>query len=464
MLRFYNTITRKKEDFSQLKGKEVRMYACGPTVYDYAHIGNFRAYIFSDLLRRYLEYAGFKIKLIMNLTDVDDKTIKGSIKEGVNLKKYTEKYKAAFFEDIKTLNIKPAFAYPEATEHIGEMVGIVKALLSKGYAYKSRDGTIYFDISKFKDYGKLAKLDMKGLKAGARVSHDEYEKEQAHDFALWKGWTKDDGNVFWDTEIGKGRPGWHIECSAMSTKYLGSNFDIHTGGVDLIFPHHENEKAQYEAATGKKFVRFWLHNEHLLVEGKKMSKSLGNFYTLRDIFEKGYKPKAVRYILLATHYRQKLNFTLKGLDAAEASVNRLLDFMDMLDSPGGQEFAGLKKIVEKSRKDFGAAMDDDLNMAEALAAVFNLVKDVNVLSEKGKLGKKGAKMVRDLMLKFDGVIGVLEADKKDLSAEIESLIMERERARKKKEWKRADEIRDRLKGMGVILEDSHAGVKWKIRD
>jgi cysteinyl-tRNA synthetase len=463
MLKLYNTMKRNKEQFGTAEGKGVRMYSCGPTVYDYAHIGNFRAYIFSDLLRRYLEYRGFKVKLIMNITDVDDKTIKGSRKQGVSLREYTEKYKAAFFEDIKTLNIKPAFAYPEATDHIGEMVDIVQKLLKKGYAYRSREGTIYFDISKFGGYGKLAHLDRKGLKAGARVSQDEYEKEQANDFALWKAWTKDDGDVFWDTELGKGRPGWHIECSAMSSKYLGHAFDIHTGGVDLIFPHHENEIAQYEAATGKKFVRFWLHNEHLLVDGKKMSKSLGNFYTLRDIFEKGHNPKAVRYILLATHYRQRLNFTLKGLEGAEASVNRLLDFMDMLDEPDGREFAGLKKIVDKAKKGFDAAMDDDLNIAEALAAVFSLVKEVNVLSEKGKLGRKGAKMVKDHMLRFDKVLGVLEMEKHDLSAEIESLILERERARKKKDWQRADEIRTKLKEMGVIIEDTPKGVKWKMR-
>ncbi len=462
MLRLYNTMTRKKEGFSPSKGKEVRMYSCGPTVYDFAHIGNFRAYIFSDLLRRYLEYRGMKVKLVMNLTDVDDKTIKGSRKEGVPLKKHTEKYKAAFFEDIKTLNVKPAFAYPEATEHIGEMVGIVKKLLRKGLAYRKKDG-IYFDIRKFRDYGKLARLDMKGLRAGARVSHDEYEKEQAHDFALWKTWTEDDGDVFWETELGKGRPGWHIECSAMSSKYLGSGFDIHTGGVDFIFPHHENEIAQYEAATGKKFVRFWLHNEHLLVDGKKMSKSLGNFYTLRDVLEKGYSPRALRYILLATHYRQKLNFTLKGLEGAEASVSRLLDFMDMLEEADGREFAGLKKTVEKAKRDFGAAMDDDLNIAEALAAVFGFVREVNVMSEKGKLGRKGAGMAKGLMLKFDEVLGVLDSERKDLSAEIESLIIERERARKKKDWKRSDEIREKLKDMGVILEDSPTGVKWKMR-
>jgi cysteinyl-tRNA synthetase len=463
VLRLYNTMTRKKEPFRPLREKEVRIYSCGPTIYDYAHIGNFRAYMFSDLLRRYLEYRGYKVKLVMNITDVDDKTIKGSRKKGLSLDKYTQKYKKAFFEDIAKLNVKPAFAYPEATGHIKEMVDTVTTLMKKGYAYKGSDGSVYFDISKFRDYGKLAHLDRKGLKAGARVSQDEYDKDQAQDFALWKAWTKDDGDVYWETSLGKGRPGWHIECSAMSSKYLGETFDVHTGGVDLIFPHHENEIAQHEAATGKPFARFWLHNEHLLVDGKKMSKSLGNFYTLRDILKKGYNPKAVRYILLATHYRQRLNFTLKGLDAAEASVSRLLDFMDMLEEPGGKEFAGMKKVVDGTRKGFESAMDDDLNVAEALAAVFNLVREVNVMSEKGKLGKKGAAMVKKLMLKFDGVLGILDVGRKDLTAEIESLILERERARKAKDWKRSDKIREKLKDLGVILEDSPDGVKWKMR-
>jgi cysteinyl-tRNA synthetase len=439
------------------------MYSCGPTVYDFAHIGNFRAYIFSDLLRRYLEYRGYKVKLIMNITDVDDKTIKNSRAKGMKLREYTERYKAAFFEDLKKVNIKPGYAYPEATGHIKEMVDLVGALLKKGYAYKSDDGSVYFDISKFKGYGELAKLDMKGLKAGARVSSDEYEKDQAHDFALWKAWTEEDGAVSWDTSIGKGRPGWHIECSAMSTKYLGSTFDIHTGGVDLVFPHHENEIAQHKAATGKPLARFWLHNEHLLVDGKKMSKSLGNFYTLRDLFGKGHKPKAVRYILLATHYRQKLNFTIKALKSAESSVNRLLDFMDMLEKPAGKEFAGLKKVLDKARKGFDKAMDNDLNIAEALASIFDLVKEVNVLSEKGNLGKKGAKMVKDLMLEFDGVLGILEEEKLPLGKQVEILIYKREKARKEKDWKEADAIRDKLKEMGVVLEDSPKGVKWKVR-
>ncbi|MBN1896664.1 MAG: cysteine--tRNA ligase [Candidatus Aenigmarchaeota archaeon] len=464
MLKLYNTMSRKKEGFSPSKGKEARIYSCGPTVYDYAHIGNFRAYIFSDLLRRYLEYKGMKVNLVMNLTDVDDKTIKRSREKCVSLSQYTKEYKKAFFDDIKKLSIKPASAYPCATDHIKEMTEMVNALLKKGFAYRSDDGSIYFDIRKYEDYGRLAKLDRKGLKAGARVSQDEYEKEQAHDFALWKAWTEEDGDVFWKTDLGKGRPGWHIECSAMSSKYLGETFDIHTGGVDLIFPHHENEIAQYEAATGKTFARFWMHNEHLLVDNRKMSKSLGNFYTLRDLFEKGYSPKAVRYILLATHYRQKLNFTFNGLEAASNSVNRLLDFMDMLDSAKGSEFAGIKKIADKARKDFEVAMDDDLNIAEALAAVFSLVREVNTLSEKESLGKKGAAEIKKLMLEFDSVLGVLGEEKKNIGKDVEKLIEEREKARAAKDWNKADKIRDNINALGIILEDTPDGVKWKMRD
>jgi cysteinyl-tRNA synthetase len=417
------------------------------------------------MLCRYLEYKGYKVRLVMNITDVDDKTIKGSRKKGLSLGKYTRKYKKAFFEDIEKLNVKPASSYPEATKHITEMAALVKKLLGKGYAYRSGDGSVYFDISKFGDYGKLSNLDMKGLKAGARVSQDEYEKDQAQDFALWKAWTKEDGDVFWETEIGKGRPGWHIECSAMSSKYLGDTFDIHTGGVDLIFPHHENEIAQHEAATGKPFARFWLHNEHLLVDNKKMSKSLGNFYTLRDLLGKGYSPVAIRYLLLSAQYRQKLNFTLKGLEGAEASVNRLLDFMDMLKSARGKDSGGAQKSAAKAKKKFGDAMDDDLNMPEALAAVFELVREANVLSEKGKLGKGGAAKVREAMLSFDSVLGLLEAGKakKGIGAKVEKLIKEREEARKRKDFAKSDKIREKLKGMGVILEDSPTGVKWKVR-
>jgi len=463
-LQLYNTFKRKKEVFRPLRGREVKMYSCGPTVYDYAHIGNFRAYVFSDILRRYLEYSGFRVRLAMNLTDVDDKTIAGSRREGVPLKKYTEKFKRAFFEDVKKLNIKPASVYPEATKHIDEMVEMVSGLLKKGYAYRSSDGSVYFRISKFRGYGKLSGLKMKGLKAGARVSQDQYGKRQARDFALWKAWSREDGGVFWDTRVGKGRPGWHIECSAMSMKHLGKSFDIHTGGVDLIFPHHENEIAQSEAFTGRRWVRFWLHNEHLLVNGRKMSKSLGNFYTLRDLLKKGHKPMAIRYLLLATHYRQKLDFTTKGLEAAGRSVGRLLDFMDMLDNVKDAGNDGkIKNKIQRVKSGFEAAMDNDLNVAQALAAIFDFVREINVLNEKGMLGAQDAKIIKGLMLSFDKVLGILETEKKDIGAEVEALIREREDARKSRDFRKSDEIRARLSEMGVILEDTPSGVRWKIR-
>ncbi|MBN2330277.1 MAG: cysteine--tRNA ligase [Candidatus Aenigmarchaeota archaeon] len=463
-LSLFNTLTRRKEAFRPLDGKLVRMYSCGPTVYDYAHIGNFRAYMVSDLLRRYLEYKGYRVKAVMNLTDVDDKTIKGSQQAGISLARFTEKYKRAFFDDLKQLNIRPASAYPEATRHVGEMVTLIKSLIRKGYAYKSDDGSVYYDISKKKGYGKLAHLKVKDLKAGARVSQDQYEKGQAQDFALWKAWTEQDGDVGWEAGIGKGRPGWHIECSAMSMKYLGETFDIHTGGVDLIFPHHENEIAQSEGGTGRPFARYWVHNEHLLVDGRKMSKSLGNFYTLRDLLGKGHSPRAIRYLLLGTHYRQKLNFTLEGLGAAANSTERLLDFMDMLDgAKGGKSDPRIKKLVSKAKRDFESSMDNDLNIAEALAAVFDLVKEVNRIAEKGGLGRADAKAVKGLMLGFDKVLGVLHAGKKGISAQVERLISQREAARKKKDFGKSDEIRSKLAELGVILEDTPGGVKWKLR-
>lgn len=460
----YNTYTRKQEKFMPIKKKNVGIYSCGPTVYDYAHIGNFRAYIIADLLRRWLEFKGFHVKQVMNLTDVDDKTIKGSIEKKTTLGKYTEKYKKAFFEDIKELNILPASVYPSAIEHIDEMVKLVKALIKKGYAYKSKDGSVYFDISKCKNYGKLARLKVKELKVCARVKQDQYEKEQAQDFALWKGWTPEDGKVFWDTEIGKGRPGWHIECSAMGIKHLGKHFDIHTGGVDLIFPHHENEVAQSEAYTGKKFVNWFVHNEHLLVDGKKMSKSLGNFYTLRDLLKEGYSKKAIRFLLIGTHYRQKLNFTIDGLKGAANSVERIIDFLEMLDEvKNTKEVGGVKKIIADTRKGFEEAMDDDLNISKALAFVFDMIREINRINSIGRLSLMDAKCVKELMLDFDKVLGIMEIVKEDISAKVEKLIIAREKARKEKDFKKSDSIRDELAKIGVILEDSPDGVKWKIR-
>src|SRR3989344_3228869 len=326
-LKLYNTLTRKKEIVKPIKDKIVKLYTCGPTVWDYAHIGNFRAYVCVDILKRYLKYKGFKVKHVMNITDVDDKTIKGANREGISLKDYTRKYEKLFFEDIEALNIDKADVYPRATEHIKEMVEIIKKLLKNKVAYKSDDGSVYYDISKFKDYGKLSHTKISSLKEGARVKQDSYEKEEARDFALWKAYSPEDGNVFWETEISKGRSGWHIECSAMSMKHLGNHFDIHAGGIDLVFPHHENEIAQSEASTKKKFANYWFHNEHLLVNGQKMSKSLGNFFTLRDLLQKGFNPKAIRYLLLSANYRMQLNFTEEAVKSAENAVQRLSDFM-----------------------------------------------------------------------------------------------------------------------------------------
>ena len=463
---FFNTLTRRKEKFVPLEKGKVKMYTCGPTVYDFAHIGNFRAFVFEDLLRRWLEYCGYKVIHVMNITDVDDKTIAAARKKGISLKEYTEHYTQAFFEDITALNIEKAHYYPRATEHIPEMVALIKKLLEKGYAYRGEDGSIYYDISKFKDYGKLSKIRVKELKPGARVKVDEYGKEEAHDFALWKAWDEEDGDVFWETELGKGRPGWHIECSAMSMKYLGETFDIHCGGVDNIFPHHENEIAQSEAATGKQFVRYWLHNEYLLVEGRKMSKRFGNYYTLRDLLAKGYDPKAIRYLLMSTHYRQQLNFTFEGLEAAKNAVDRLTNFVyRLLDADGEGCGEKIGSLMESVQKRFEEAMCDDLNIAVALAAIFNFVREVNKLMDDNKLSRGEAEQVYELMMRFDKVLGVIGEVKKEegkLPKEAEELIRKREEARKVRDWETADKIRERLKAMGVIVEDTPQGVKWRI--
>ncbi|RJS68653.1 cysteine--tRNA ligase [Candidatus Bathyarchaeota archaeon] len=463
---FFNTLTRRKEKFVPLEKGKVKMYTCGPTVYDFAHIGNFRAFVFEDLLRRWLEYCGYKVIHVMNITDVDDKTIAAARKKGISLREYTEHYTQAFFEDITALNIEKAHYYPRATEHIPEMVALIKKLLEKGYAYRGEDGSIYYAISKFKDYGKLSKIRVKELKPGARVKVDEYGKEEAHDFALWKAWDEEDGDVFWETELGKGRPGWHIECSAMSMKYLGETFDIHCGGVDNIFPHHENEIAQSEAATGKQFVRYWLHNEYLLVEGRKMSKRFGNYYTLRDLLAKGYDPKAIRYLLMSTHYRQQLNFTFEGLEAAKNAVDRLTNFVyRLLDADGEGCGEKIGSLMENVQKRFEEAMCDDLNIAVALAAIFNFVREVNKLMDDNKLSRGEAEQVYELMMRFDKVLGVIGEVKKEeekLPKEAEELIRKREEARKVRDWETADKIRERLKAMGVIVEDTPQGVKWRI--
>jgi cysteinyl-tRNA synthetase len=460
----FNTLTRSKERFIPIEQRHVKMYTCGPTVYDYSHIGNMRAFIFEDLLKRWLEYRGFKVTHVMNLTDVDDRTIKAARTQGIPIKQHTERFIHAFFEDVTTLGIEKADIYPKATDHVAEMVALVQKLIEKGYAYRSEDGSIYFNISKFKDYGKLARIQVSELKAGARVKVDDYEKEQASDFVLWKAWDPEDGDVFWNTEIGKGRPGWHIECSTMSMKYLGETFDIHCGGVDNLFPHHENEIAQSEAATGKKFVNYWLHNEHLLVEGKKMAKRLGNFFTVRDLIVKGYDPNAIRYLMISTHYRQQLNFTFEGLEAAKKTLDRLTNFVQRLLEVKIETSDGrVQQLVENVQNGFEEAMDDDLNISVALAHLFDFVRDVNNLLDNNLVSRVEAQEIRNLMLQFDkalGVIGELKKEEK-LSREAEELIRKREEARKAKDWKTADEIREQLKTMGILIEDTGQGVRWK---
>jgi len=467
-IHFFNTLTRQKERFVPLEKGTVKMYTCGLTVYDFGHIGNFRAFIFEDLLRRWLEYREYKVTQVMNITDVDDRTIKASRAQGVTLKEITKKYIKAFFDDVETLNIEKAEYYPKATEHIIEMVDLVKKLVDKGYAYRGEDGSIYYDISKFKDYGKLAKIKLGELKPGARVKVDDYAKEEAQDFALWKAWDEGDGDVYWQTELGKGRPGWHIECSAMSMKYLGETFDIHCGGVDNIFPHHENEIAQSEAATGKKFVNYWLHNEHLLVEGRKMAKRLGNYLTVKDLTNKGYDPRAIRYLMLATHYRQQLNFTFEGLEAAKNTLERLTNLARrLLDTDGNARARGgedLRLLADRLQTSFEEAMDDDLNINIALAALFDFVRDVNNYLDQNRVSSQEAKRLYGLIMELDGVLGVIgEVGKQEkLSKEAEELIRKREEARQARNWTEADKLREQLKSLGVIIEDTAQGVKWHI--
>jgi len=466
-IHFFNTLTRRKERFAPLEKGKVKMYTCGPTVYDFAHIGNFRAFIFEDVLRRWLKYRGFRVTQVMNLTDVDDRTIAASKKANVPLSEHTRQYVEAFFEDLQTLNIEKAEHYPRATEHVPEMVALIKKLVQKGYAYKGEDGSIYYDISKFKDYGKLSKFKVEKLKAGARVKVDEYEKAEARDFALWKAWTEEDGDVFWETDIGKGRPGWHIECSAMSMKYLGETLDIHTGGVDNMFPHHENEIAQSEAATGKKFVNYWLHNEHLLVEGKRMGKRFGNYYTVRDLVGKlGHNPLAVRYLLMSTHYRQQFNFTFDGLEATKNAIDRLTNFMYRLkDANGKGSEKEINQLMTRVQKEFGNAMDDDLNIGVAIAALFEFVREVNNLVDGNLLSNEEAQQVYELMSEFDTVLAVLGdlSKEENLPEEAQELIQRREEARKARDWKTADQLRIQLKAIGVIIEDTPQGLRWRIQ-
>jgi cysteinyl-tRNA synthetase len=461
MLRFYNTLTRQKDAFQPLKSGQVSLYTCGPTVYKHPHIGNYRAYIFEDLLRRYLKYRGYNVTQVMNLTDVEDKIIRDSQQAGMPLRDFTSLYTRTFFEDLRTLNIEPAEVYPAATEHLPEMVALIKKLQERGYTY-TVDGSIYYRIDRFPAYGKLAHLDADTLQRGAsgRIDHDEYAKDDVRDFALWKAWTPEDGDVYWDTELGKGRPGWHIECSAMSMKYLGTHFDMHTGGEDNIFPHHENEIAQSEAATGEPFVNYWLHCRHLLVDNQKMSKSLGNFYTLRDLLEKGFKPKGLRYALLSIHYRQPLNFTFAGLYAAEQAVQRLTDFMQHLQTAQG-DGVDVQPLVAETQQRFEEALDDDLNISGALGAIFEMVREVNRAIAQQQLSAAGAAQVATWMHRFDTVLGLLADEQTPLDHEVEVLMEERQHARQSRDFARADALRAQLRERGYVVEDTPQGARLK---
>ena len=373
-IRFYNTISRQKEAFQPLEAGKVKMYTCGPTVYDFAHIGNYRTFIFEDLLRRYLEFRGFEVNQAMNLTDVDDNTIRRSRERGISLTELTDEFKAAFHADLKTLNMQVAQNYPEATNYILEMINMISKLETKGYTYTTPDGSVFFNIEKHKHYGRLANLNPDEMLSGGRVADDSYEKEGARDFALWKGFKPEDGDVHWESPWGAGRPGWHIECSVMSTELLGPHFDIHCGGVDNIFPHHENELAQSVCATGADFVNYWLHSEYLLVDNKKMSKSLNNFYTLRDLLDQGYPADAIRWMLITTHYRQKLNFSVSRLEEAQKAVNRLREFYSKLQVYEGSGEEDAREQIGLADDQFTSAMDDDLNISCGLAAIFELVR------------------------------------------------------------------------------------------
>jgi len=459
MIRFFNTLTDGKEEFESLRPGEVRMYTCGPTVYNYAHIGNFRAYVFEDLLRRWLKYRGYRVIQVMNVTDVEDKIIRDSTAQGISPRELGRRYAEAFFEDIEALRIEPAEHYPRATDHIDDVVALIQRLQERGYTY-TRDGSIYFSLSKFKEYGKLSGIRPEDVKPGARVDSDEYDKEDARDFVLWKAWKGE--NMKWETPLGAGRPGWHIECSAMSMKYLGETFDIHTGGEDNIFPHHENEIAQSEAATGKPFVRYWLHCRYLLVNGQKMSKSLGNFFTLRDLMERGHDPLDIRFTLARAHYRTPLDFREEEVRAAKAARTRLQDFrrrMERIGSGKGNRAAGPMVAAYRSR--FEEAMDDDLNSAAAVGAVFEMAADLHRRADGEGVDPTSAREAVALLEDVDRVFSVFP--KKEAAADngILALIKEREEARRRKDYARADAIRSDLEARGILLEDTPSGTVWK---
>jgi cysteinyl-tRNA synthetase len=466
MLKLYNTLTRKVDEFRPLNPPDVRMYVCGPTVYDFAHIGNFRTFLFADLLRRYLKYSGYQVRHVMNITDVDDKIIQRSVEQRVTLRDYTDRYLADFFEDFDALGAERPEEVLRATDHIPEMVDLIRELRRRGHTYEA-NGSTYFRIATFPSYGCLSKVNLEGNIAGAseRVDADEYTKEDARDFVLWKA--AREGEPSWETELGTGRPGWHIECSAMSMKALGESFDLHLGGIDLVFPHHENEIAQSEGATGQPFVRYWVHAEFLMVNGEKMSKSKGNFYTYRDLVAMGHHPRAIRYLLLSAPHHKQLNFTIEGLQGAESTVDRLNDFRRRLSELVPVEVPAeldqsVSDLIVRARKQFEGAMDEDLNTAGALAAVHDFVRETNSMMARGVVGATGKAALLEQVDRFDlvfNIFGPVEAGL--LDAEVQSLIDERQEARRARNFARSDEIRNLLTARGILLEDTRDGVRWR---
>jgi len=464
MLKVYNTLTRREEEFQPIEPGKVRMYICGPTVWNFAHIGNFRTFIFGDVLRRYLKFKGYDLTHVFNLTDVDDRIINEAAKKNISIDEFTAPFIQYFWEDFDALGNERPEVTPRATHHVAEMIDIISKLLANGHAYES-DGSIYYRITAFPEYGKLSKISFAGNKAGGsdRIDTDKYEKEDARDFALWK-LVDDDEPTGWDAPFGRGRPGWHIECSAMAMKYLGETFDLHAGGQDLQFPHHENEVAQSEGATGKLFAKYWVHSEFLKIDDVTMSKSKGNFFTFRDLRDQGYSPLAIRYLLLSVPYRKQLNFTFEGLQAAESTVERLRNFRSLVTQAKGIEGGevNVEALATRSLQAFESAMDDDLNTAAALAAIHDLVREVNTVLSAAGITDNGKAAVLDAVQKFDSVLGIFGQEEANiLDASIEALIAERQDARRDRDFARSDKIRDQLAAMGIVLEDTKDGVRWR---
>ena len=467
-LKLFNTLSRSVQEFAPLDaaGEKAGIYSCGPTVHDVAHIGNFRTFVFADLVRRYLQFKGYAVTHVMNITDVEDKIIKRVRESGASLREYTGKYEAAFLEDLQALGCLRPHQLPRATEHMGEIISLIERLIDRGIAYKAADSSVYFSIEKYRgsgrQYGQLVKLNFDELRPGERVSNDEYAKESLADFALWKARLPEDGDVFWPSPWGEGRPGWHIECSAMSMKILGPSFDLHLGGEDLIFPHHEDEIAQSEGAglqpEGERFVKYWLHGAHLMVEGKKMSKSLGNFFTLRDLLAKGFTGREIRYLLLTAHYRETFNFTLEGLTAARTSLARLDECLAKLREVAGNATAPADSSLADT---FSAALDEDLNVSAAWRVVFDWVRDTNRLLTDNRFSSEPAAAALAAWQRIDSVFGIGEKADGEAPKEIVARLDQREAARKAKDFKQADAIREELKVKGWVIEDTPKGPRLK---